>query len=212
MSVPRHIALIPSGTRRWAHSRDMDTLHGHAIGVSGLVELVEDAWAQGVECVTVWLGNREDFEVRRRVEVGVLADWLATDGASLVERNDAVAEVLGEWEDVSPQIGVAVNMMLDASGEGPRRLVLLAAFDGRREMMAAARRVETTDPAAFQAALTTGHLPPIDLVVRTGDAGCLVPGFPLWHLDGAFMHFCPFPWPEFEIADLRKAIASWHSS
>ncbi|MCP4806574.1 MAG: hypothetical protein GY913_01065 [Proteobacteria bacterium] len=190
----------------------MDTLHGHAVGVSGLAEVVEAAWQVGVECVTVWLGNRDDFEIRRRVEVGVIADWMATDGARLVEQAGAACEVLGEWEEVCPQINVGVDLLLDAAGDGPRRLVLLAAFDGRRELMDAARRVDTRDSGAFQASLATGHLPPMNLVIRIGDAGCLAPGFPLWHLDGAFLHFCPFPWPEFEIADLRNALEAWRNS
>lgn len=182
------------------------------MGVSGLVEIVEAAWSAGVEVVTVWLGNRDDFEVRRRVEVGVLADWMATDGARLVERGGATCEVLGDWEEVCPQIGVGVGLMLDAAGDGPRSLVLLTAFDGRREILDAAGRVETRDPEAFRAAMVTGHLPPMELVVRIGDAGCLSPGFPLWHLDGSFLHFCPFPWPEFEPNDLRDALEAWRNA
>lgn len=209
--VPRHLALIPSGTRRWAHSRDLDTLHGQAVGVLGLVNIVGAAWERGVETVTVWLGNREDFELRRRVEVGVLADWLATDGASLLKQHEAGFEIIGDWESVCPQIGVGVEIAADAAGEGPRRLVLLCAFDGRREVMDAAQRVETGDVRVFQTSLSTGHLPPIDLLIRTGDTGYLASGFPLWHLDGARMHFCAFPWPEFDVDDLDEALSAWRN-
>ncbi|HJN75650.1 MAG TPA: undecaprenyl diphosphate synthase family protein [Myxococcota bacterium] len=209
--VPRHLALIPSGTRRWAHAHDLDTLHGQAVGVLGLVQIVGAAWSAGVETVTVWLGNREDFEIRRRVEVGVLADWLATDGAALIKEHKAAFEIIGDWERVCPQIGVGVEIALDSAGDGPRQLILLCAFDGRREVINAARRVATGDVGVFQTSLSTGHLPPIDLLIRTGDSGYLAQGFPLWHLDGARMHFCPFPWPDFDLEDLDEAFEAWRN-
>ena len=207
--APHHLALIPAGNRRWARSRQLDTVHGHAAGVLGLSSIVASAWDSGVDVVTVWLGSAEEFHARRRVEISVLADWLATDGAALVRRYRAGFDMLGLWEQVSPQLSVGVDAVHDAAGDSSKQLVLLAAFDGHREILAAAERVRTQDPEVFRSALWTGHLPPIDLVIRTGDAGGLVSGFPLWFLDGAYFHFYPFPWPEFEIEDLNTAIEAW---
>lgn len=207
--APHHLAIIPAGNRRWARSRQLDTVHGHAAGVLGLASVVAAAWDSGVDVVTVWLGSADEFGARRRVEIGVLADWLATDGAALLRRYHAGFDMLGLWEEVAPQLSVGADVMHDAAGESSKQLVLLCAFDGHRELLAAARRVDTTDPEVFRSALLTGHLPPMDLIIRTGDAGGLVSGFPLWFLDGAFFHFCPFPWPEFEIEDLNAAIEAW---
>jgi undecaprenyl diphosphate synthase len=59
----------------------------------------------------------------------------------------------------------------------------------------------------FGAALWTGGLPPVDLVLRTGGQPHLSAGFLLWQIAEAQLYFSPLMWPDFDAAALHEALA-----
>lgn len=50
--VPNHIAIIPDGNRRWARSKNLDTLLGHKAGFDMAIKLARAARALGVHTLT----------------------------------------------------------------------------------------------------------------------------------------------------------------
>lgn len=59
--VPKHIALIMDGNGRWAKKRLMPRSYGHARGLKRMVELLEHAFEEGVEYVTVYALSTENL-------------------------------------------------------------------------------------------------------------------------------------------------------
>ena len=64
--VPRHVAIIMDGNRRWARERGVPEAQGHAAGVEAIRPIVEHASAVGVEVLTIYAFSRENWAARQR--------------------------------------------------------------------------------------------------------------------------------------------------
>lgn len=202
----RHLAIIPDGNRRWARARGLPASEGHRAGISRVGEIAEAAWGAGVEVFTFWWGSPANLQLRDpdevKVIVGVLRDWLVRSAPRLLEAHGAAFEIHGRWQELCPELGPGVRAARAASGEGPRKLVLLMAYDGRDELRAAAAA-----GGDFEAALWTGHLPDVDLVVRTGGEPHWSAAFLAWRAANAQLAFPEVRWPDFDGDTLRGLLS-----
>ena len=137
---------------------------------------------------------------------GVLNEWLVGQASALLTRWDARFDVYGRWEALCPEIGEGVAAARRTAGS--RRFVLLMAYDGREELVAAASK-GPSNLEEMGRGLWTGDLPPVDLLVRTGGEPHLSAGFMLWHLAEAQLAFEPALWPEFDEAALTAVLARY---
>ena len=51
--LPRHVAIIMDGNRRWARARDLPEIDGHAAGVEAIRELLRHAVRRGIRVLTL---------------------------------------------------------------------------------------------------------------------------------------------------------------
>ena len=164
---------------------------------------VEAAWQHGVETFTFWWGSTANLIKRDAAEVavitGCLDEWLQTTASALLRKHDARFDVFGRWRELCPEIATGVAAAQAAAGSGNKRLVLLIAYDGREEILAAARQTDKScDLEAFGRSMWTGTLPPVDLLIRTGGEPHLSAGFMLWRIAEAQLAFPKRMWPEFD--------------
>ena len=215
MAPPRHIAVIPDGNRRWARARGLEPVEGHRAGLVAMTRIASAAWDAGVEVFTFRWGSPANLTLRSTDEVahivGGLAEWLSGPASSLLERYDAHIDVIGRWPEICPSLLPAVDRARASSGGGPRRLVVLMAYDGQEEILSATERADGT-PEGFEAALWTGHLPPADLVLRTGGEPHLSAGFLLWQIANAQLAFLPIHWPAMTPEDLARALEEYSAT
>ncbi|MGH2477462.1 MAG: undecaprenyl diphosphate synthase family protein, partial [Candidatus Limnocylindrales bacterium] len=59
--LPRHVAIIMDGNRRWARQRDLPELDGHAAGVEAIRETLRHAVRRGVRVLTLYAFSRENW-------------------------------------------------------------------------------------------------------------------------------------------------------
>ena len=59
--VPKHIAIIPDGNRRWAKKRLSDIRDGHREGADTLMEIVKSAKELGIEAITFYSFSTENW-------------------------------------------------------------------------------------------------------------------------------------------------------
>ncbi len=211
MRVPRHLSLIPDGNRRWAALRGEPASAGHRAGISAVGRCVAAAWSAGVETVSFWWGSPANLSRRDPDQVAAIVDalggWLVAEGAALLTAHDATFEVIGRWEDLAQSLAEPLDHARVAAGSGPRRLVLLMAYDGREEILAAAQAAPS--PGLLADHLWTAHLPPVDLVVRTGGEPHLSAGYLLWHISEAVLDFSERLWPDYDAEALAEALAAF---
>ena len=88
--------------------------------------------------------------------------------------------------------------------------MLTVAFDygGRAELVHAANGASAdgpVDPASIGRHLYDPSLPPVDLLVRTSGE-TRISNFLLWEIVGAKAYFTDKPWPDFDAAELDRAL------
>lgn len=69
--VPKHVAIICDGNRRWARSRGLDDSEGHKAGAENGLKLAEKAEELGLEGITIWVFSTENWK-RDKSEVKYL--------------------------------------------------------------------------------------------------------------------------------------------
>ena len=59
--VPRHVAIIMDGNRRWARLRNVPEAEGHAAGVEAIRPVMQHAVRRGIEVLSLYAFSRENW-------------------------------------------------------------------------------------------------------------------------------------------------------
>ena len=73
LELPKHVAIIPDGNRRWARMRDLPSIKGHEQGLSNAISLLEEAFRMKIPYVTLWGFSTENWK-REALDVRSLID------------------------------------------------------------------------------------------------------------------------------------------
>jgi len=216
--LPRHIAIIMDGNRRWARARDLPELEGHAAGVEAIRGLLKHAVRRGIPTLTLYAFSRENW-ARSDDEVTGLFGLL--EGAIRSETDELRAQgvrvqLLGRLDELPDETRRSIDDALSATRDG-HRLLLNIAFNyaGRTELVDAVRRLvqagvapEQIDESTISGALYTAGLPDPDLVIRTGGEQRLS-NFLIWQSAYAEFYTCETLWPDFGADAFDDAIAEF---
>ena len=218
--VPRHVAIIMDGNRRWARGRGVSELDGHAAGVEAIRGLLRHAVRRGIPVLTLYAFSRENW-ARTDEEVvglfGLLEGAIRSETAELREQGVQV-RLLGRLDELPPATRTSIESALAATAGGAR-LVLNIAFNyaGRTELVDAVRGIVRAgtpavaiDEATIAAAVYTARLPDPDLVIRTGGEQRLS-NFLIWQSAYAELLTTETLWPDFGPGDLDDALAEYAS-
>jgi undecaprenyl diphosphate synthase len=204
--LPRHVAIIMDGNRRWARAHHKPELEGHAAGVEAIRAILRHAVRRGVPVLTLYAFSRENW-ARSDDEVVGLFELLEGAIRSETEelRDQGVrVRLLGRVEELPDATRRSIGGALDATSGGERLLLNIAFnYAGRTELVDAVRRLiaagtpaDAIDEAAVTAALYTAGVPDPDLVIRTGGEQRLS-NFLIWQSAYAEFYFCEALWPDF---------------
>ena len=83
--LPRHVAIIMDGNRRWARARGKTEMDGHAAGVEGIREIIRHSVRRGIEVLSLYAFSRENW-ARSDEEVGGLF-WQQPPALFLVQKD-----------------------------------------------------------------------------------------------------------------------------
>ncbi len=204
--LPRHVAIIMDGNRRWARQRDLSELEGHAAGVEAIRELLRHAVRRGVPVLTLYAFSRENW-ARPDNEVtglfGLLEAAIRSETAELRAQGVRI-RLLGRLDELPDATRASIAEAIEATAGGDR-LQLNIAFNyaGRTELVDAFRRLAARgilpteiDEEAISASLYTAGLPDPDLVIRTGGEQRLS-NFLIWQSAYAEFYSSDALWPDF---------------
>jgi ditrans,polycis-polyprenyl diphosphate synthase len=59
--MPRHVAFVMDGNRRWAEARGLTTAEGHEAGSRALKKILQLSVAWGIRAITVFAFSQENF-------------------------------------------------------------------------------------------------------------------------------------------------------
>jgi undecaprenyl diphosphate synthase len=204
--LPRHVAIIMDGNRRWARETGRSEGEGHAAGVEAIRPIIRHAVRRGVAALSLFAFSSENWS-RSPEEVGVLLGLLESairEETPELREQGVQIRLLGRLEELPTATRESISEALAATADG-QRLMLNVAFNysGRHEIVDAARRcvndgltADEIDEAAIDERLYTVGLPPLDLLIRTGREH-RISNFLIWQAQYAELYFTDLLWPEF---------------
>ena len=215
---PRHIAIIPDGTRRWARNRNLPEMEGARAGAETVHRAAARLIDLGLENLTVW-GFSADNWKRPREQVRFLfeqagnwiereAPWLHSHGVKLLH--------VGRTDRLPAGLLKATRACEELTRHN-RGMTFRIAFDynGRAEIIEAIQAImrEQVLPEAIDDGVVARHLyagggPDVDLVIRTGGE-LRMSNFMIWQAAYCEYYFTPALWPDFDNAELDKALESY---
>jgi undecaprenyl diphosphate synthase len=213
--VPQHIAIVMDGNGRWASKRFLPRIAGHRQGVESLRRCVRAVVQRGVKVLTVFAFSSENWH-RPADEVSGLMDLFAMAlGREVPQlKLDGIRiKFVGERAGLSAKVAAGIEQA-ESSTASNSRLVLNICFNygGRWDIVqAAAKLAAQGKPVTEQelsAAMALAHVADPDLVVRTGGEQ-RISNFLLWQSAYSEFYFSDKLWPEFDEAELDRAIASY---
>jgi undecaprenyl diphosphate synthase len=217
---PRHVAIIMDGNRRWARSRGVDELEGHAAGVEAIREILRHAVRRELPVLTLYAFSRENW-ARTDAEVvglfGLLEQAIRSETDELRAQGVRV-RLLGRLDELPVATRQSIEGALEATAGGERLLLNIAfKYAGRTELVDAVRaivrdgrRPDEIDEATIAESLYTAGMPDPDLVIRTGGEHRLS-NFLIWQSAYAELLTSDTLWPDFGPADLDSALAEYAS-
>ena len=217
-AVPRHIAIVMDGNRRWARKRHLPAIAGHRAGVETIRKTLRAARERGVEYLTLYSFSTENWSRDPEEVTGLMAlleETIRRETDSLV-RDDVRLEVIGRLHELSPGLQRSIAGAVEATSKCARGVMTLAFnYGGRAEIVDAVRRIvgdgvgpDAVDEAAIASRLYAPDHPDPDLLIRTGGE-LRVSNFLLWEVAYAEMWATPVLWPDFSVNDLDDALGSY---
>lgn len=217
--IPRHVAIIPDGNRRWAKRNELNASDGHRQGADGLMDIVRAAKSAGVEAITFYSFSTENWN-RSEVEVEglmwLIENYLENQLSTLIKEG-VCFRAIGDLKPLPDSLKTRLNFTTEATAHLNKiHLTLALNYGSRDEMVRACRKLasqvasqkinanEITEKMISQS-LDTAMLPELDLLIRTSGE-CRVSNFLLWQLSYAEIVISPVLWPDFTPAHFLDAL------
>jgi tritrans,polycis-undecaprenyl-diphosphate synthase [geranylgeranyl-diphosphate specific] len=225
-NVPKHVAIIPDGNRRWARRKNFRPWSGHQTGAEAFEKILEKSRELKIPYITFWGGSWDNLTKRPKTELKFLYRIYADQFERIVaderiHRNKVRVNVLGRWPEILPSAVQTAIKKAEAATKNYNDyfLTFLLAYDGTDEMLACLRKIVETsgkkkpgiDKNLIKENLWTKDLPPVDLVIRTGceNDPHLSAGFMMWDTAYAQLHFSPTLFPDFKAKEFEKIISDY---
>lgn len=223
--IPKHVAFIMDGNRRWAASHMMEVWKGHENGAATVKAMIKEAVRLKIPHFSFWGSSLDNITKRSKEEVSYLFQIFKKNFIDLaddkdIHKNKIKVSVFGRWRDLFPQdVKDAAEKAIEATKDYKGYyLNLFLAYSGIDEMEEAVRRIvkkSKQDPEikvtseVIKKNLFTGELPPVDYLVRTGGSPHLSGGFMMWETADAQLFFSDKNWPDFSKEDFCAAIEEY---
>ena len=213
--LPRHVAIIPDGNRRWADKKGLPHIRGHELGGERMFQIVKHLMKLGVPFVTVWGFSTDNWKRKEEERLNLfqlLERWIKKT-TSWAQKNEVRIRYMGRLQDLPDNLQNAIRKAVHLT-ENNKGLTFNVAFNytGRAEIIDAVNKliaeqpINQIDEDAFGHYLYTDGAPDVDLVIRTAGE-YRISNFMLWQIAYSEFYFAPVYWPDFDIEELDKAMS-----
>ncbi|WP_420040665.1 isoprenyl transferase [Gordonia sp. MP11Mi] len=221
--MPRHVAIICDGNRRWAREAGFDDVsHGHRVGAKRIADMLSWCSELGIGGVTIYLLSTENLS-RESEELDALMQ-IVPDIVEEISHGDWRVRIVGNLDSLPAPVA---DRLRDASartdGRSGMNVNVAVGYGGRQEIVDAVQKllseaaekgatpaemIEAVSVAGIDANLYTSGQPDPDLVIRTSGEQRLS-GFLLWQSAYSEIWFTDAYWPEFRRVDFLRALRDY---
>lgn len=224
MEVPKHIAIIMDGNRRWAKKRGLPTGLGHSEGANTLEKLADACEELGVKYLTVFAFSTENWK-RSSEEVDYLMKLLAkhiADFDKRIKNRNVRFRLVGDINGLNDELKEGIRAIEERTKDKTGLTVNIAInYGGRAEIINATKQIakdakagiinedEISEETIYRY-LQTKDTPDPELMIRTGGE-IRLSGFLLWQVSYSELYFTDVLWPDFDKSELEKAIVEYNN-
>jgi undecaprenyl diphosphate synthase len=208
--LPRHVAIIMDGNGRWAKKRMLPRAMGHKKGVETVRNIVRAAGELGLEALSLYAFSSENWK-RPEDEVsdlmGLMRQFIKSDLDEFAANNVRL-KIIGNYKALAPDIVDMLEEALARTAHNSRTVAVALNYGSQDEMARAAQAAAAQGAItakAIEANLDTADMPPLDLLIRTSGEQRLS-NFMLWQAAYAEFWFTDTLWPDFDKAELARAL------
>ena len=217
--MPRHIAIIMDGNRRWAKAKGKSTSYGHKEGAKTLEKVVRHANKIGLEYITVYAFSTENWK-RAEEEVKALMLLFQTyldDYSKRADTENIKVQIIGNISGLSPKMQESIKKCMKRTEKNTGTTFNIALnYGGRDEIIHAIKKiatdikeekikVEDISEEMVSNNLYTANQPDPDMLIRTSGEE-RTSNFLPWQLSYSEFVFSPKYWPEYSNSDLIESI------
>lgn len=218
-NLPKHIAIIMDGNRRWAKSKNMPVSFGHKEGAKTLEKIVRYANKIGIKYITVYAFSTENWK-RTTEEVTALMNLFQSyldDYSKRADSENIKVKIIGNRQGLSEKMQKSIEKCMERTKDNTGITFNIALnYGGRDEITNAVKHIaekiqnkeiniEDITEQMISDNLYTAEQPDPDLLIRTSGELRLSNFLP-WQLAYTEFLFVDKNWPDFNEKDLDDAI------
>ena len=225
-NIPKHVAVIPDGNRRWARKKGLKAWIGHRVGVKAFEKILEKSRELKIPYFTFWGGSWDNLTKRSKIEINFLFKVYANQFKRVaddkrIHQNKVKINVLGRWKEILPkETQETIERAIEATKNYNNFfLTFLLAYAGTDEMLDCVQKIAKIyqdkkikiSKNLIKENLWTKDLPPVDLVIRTGCQGDPhnSAGFMMWDTTYSQLYFTETLFPVFTPKEFEKIIEDY---
>ena len=223
-TVPKHLAVIMDGNRRYAEDLGILPHEGHIEGKSTLENLSDWCRNLDIKHLTVYAFSLENFD-RDEKELGPLMDLFEESFRNAgddprVHDNKVRVRAIGHREMLPAKVVEAIEYAESRTKDyNDFNYNLAVAYGGRQELVRSMEKIAQKvkkgeiepgeiDAKLISSNLYTSGLPDPDLILRTSGEE-RISNFLLWQLAYSELYFADVFWPDMRKIDFLRAIRSF---
>ena len=221
-NLPKHIAIILDGNRRWAKAKGKPASFGHKTGADTLEKIVRYANKIGIKYLTAYVFSTENWK-RTTEEVSAIMAILKNyldDFSKRADLENIKINIIGNPDRLSPKMQKSLQNCRERTKNDTGIVFNIALnYGGRDEIVRAVRTIaekaqkgeispEEITENTISENLYTRNQPDPDLVIRTSGEE-RISNFLLWQIAYSEFLFVQKNWPDFTEEDLDKAIEEY---
>eukprot|EP01080_Neovahlkampfia_damariscottae_P010133 gene10133-2552_t len=189
--IPKHVAFIMDGNRRWAKNNNLTTEKGHENGYEKLKDTLD--WCQkfDIEEVTVFAFSIENFK-RSESEVNTLMNLAQTKfeemmSQDIIDKYDLKIKILGEKSLLPKGLQDTIDKVESYSSDRKSLLLNICfSYTSNQEITSALKKCNKFTIEELNSNLYTSHEP--DILIRTSGERRLS-DFLTWQCGNSLIYF-----------------------
>ncbi|XP_076636719.1 dehydrodolichyl diphosphate synthase subunit [Colletes latitarsis] len=220
--IPKHVAFIMDGNRRYASKNGMEKIEGHTKGFDKFAETLQWCRDLGIQEVTFYAFSIENFK-RKQEEVNGLLNLAEQRFRNLLDEKEKTKQyglcvrIIGNLSLLPQNIQELIASAMIFTKDHTKVFLNIAfAYTSRDEITHAIKDViegvrcgdillDDIDENLISNCLYTNDSPNPDLLIRTSGE-VRFSDFLMWQISNTCIYFTNVLWPEFNVWEFLNAI------
>ena len=208
------------GNGRWATERGKERSFGHQAGVEAVRRVTSECVRLGVKYLTLYTFSTENWN-RPADEIAALMGLVLTSlEDEIFMKNNVRFRMIGDMQRLPVSVQEKLQQTMDhTAANDAMTMVVALSYSSKWEITQAVRQIaadvrdgrldiDDIKEETIADNLTTAFMPDPELLIRTGGE-LRISNYLLWQIAYSELYFCDTYWPDFDEAELRKAIESY---